>query len=386
MLPTKSNTFFDTAMTMLASVGISLQHKSTAVDAILPLISELEKIDPDNALTVGRVMQMSSAFNEVVREQISSVKIGDRYADIAALFDSVRTDTKDMVGWMADGKLDWAERLKLRWVGLRRGSVNDRFNEVRDIFLDVMKDSNQQIQVETQILDAYLQYRYAMKDAETAANHILAKAETALDAAKSTLADRANALNNDSLTPAERSDAELQRDIAMRDVQNADKRYQIALDLVNNLKIAYNTSEVVFARLQQNTDMKRRIQQQSASFFATNETTFTALSAAITGTQGLAESTHALNQMKAGADAALQDLATLGNDQLKLSAAAGYGLTISADAVAALADAIVSYQTELRGLITELRKEASDNADAIADINNQAKERITQLLQEGHTA
>lgn len=41
------------------------------------------------------------------------------------------------------------------------------------------------------------------------------------------------------------------------------------------------TSEVVFARLQQNQDMKKRIQQRSVTFFTTNKTVFAAIAAAL---------------------------------------------------------------------------------------------------------
>lgn len=373
---------FDRALSSLAAVGILLMGKEDkSLDLILPLISKLEVIDPDNALAIGRIMQMSGAFNDVVRNQISSVNVGERYAEIATLFDSIRNDTKEMVTWMQDGKLDWAERAKMKWMKLSRGTVNDRFEEVHRTFLSVIKDSTKQIEVESKILAGYQQFRFSIKEAEVAAATILTKATAALSAAKEKASAASASAQAESLEPTLRTQLELARDIALHDAQESEKVFQIAQDLVNGLKISYNTSDIVFARLQQNVDMKERIQQQSAAFFSTNETTFTALSAAFTSTQGLAESTNALEQMKAGANAAIEDLATLGNTQLERSAQSGYGATISAESVAKLADSIVSYQENLSQLVGQLRNEATENANEIARINESTKARFVAISQ-----
>ena len=51
----------------------------------------------------------------------------------------------------------------------------------------------------------------------------------------------------------------MERDEKLRDMQNEEKRYQIAKDLSDNLTISYNTSEVVMARLMQTTNAKERV-------------------------------------------------------------------------------------------------------------------------------
>jgi hypothetical protein len=53
----------------------------------------------------------------------------------------------------------------------------------------------------------------------------------------------------------------LTRDERVRDLQDEDKRYQIAKDLADNLTISYNTSEVIMARLNQTTSAKERVQE-----------------------------------------------------------------------------------------------------------------------------
>src|SRR5204862_8020374 len=90
------------------------------------------------------------------------------------------------------------------------------------------------------------------------------------------------------------------RDEKLRDLQNEERRYQITKDLSDNLTISYSSSEVIMARLMQTTNAKERVYQQSVSFFSTNETVFTPLSASFTGLFGLHASTDTLNAIKEG--------------------------------------------------------------------------------------
>ena len=128
------------------------------------------------------------------------------------------------------------------------------------------------------------------------------------------------------------------RDEKLRDLQNEERRYQIAKDLTDNLTISYTTSEVVMARLMQTTQAKERVYQQAISFFSTNETVFTALSASFTGMFGLHESTETLNAMKEGMSKSLETLSEIGDKVQEEAVKAGYGPTIRADAVKKLVD------------------------------------------------
>ena len=105
---------------------------------------------------------------------------------------------------------------------------------------------------------------------------------------------------------------ELARDEQLRNVQDEEKRYQIAKDLADNLTVSYNTSEVIMARLKQTTNAKERVYHQAISFFGTNESVFTALTASFTGLFGLHESTQTLEAMKEGVSKSLEDLADIG--------------------------------------------------------------------------
>lgn len=370
---------FDKAMSALSKLGLMKPATPDTLNAVLPLIQRIESVDPDNALLVARIMQQSSTFNEIVRTKISSIEIGSRFITISSEFDSIRDDTRDMVSWMDDGKLDWKEKAKLSWMELRRGTVAERFEKIQSTFASVMKSTSEQISTEEFVLTAYQDFRFSIKEAESAAYSIVDKATAAWEAKKTELQAATDRIATAQSAP-EKSSFELARDQLIAQVQTAESVYQIAKDLAENLKVAYNTSEIIFARLQQNIAMKRRIHEQSVSFFSTNEMVFTGLSAAFTSTQGLAESTQALDSMKAGVNQSLEALADLGGQQLEASARAGYGATIDAKSVSKLADAIVEYQSSMNTLVAQLREEATANANEIESVTNAAKDRFVALV------
>lgn len=370
--------YYDTAMTTLAKVGLNISPKESASSLVIPLVERLERVDPENALSIARTMQLSGEFNELVMTEISSLEIGSRFTEIALQFDSIRDDTTQMVEFMDDGKLDWKERIHMGWMKLRRGTVTDRFSEIKATFTDVIAGTTQQLDKESLVLDAYQNFRFAIKEAESAAAAIFQRTKDNLEQCKLTAAesDQQVATATDDL---HRSSLELARDTSLAAVKQAEDDYQLAKDLFENLKISYSTSEVVFARLQQNLDMKKRIQQRSVTFFSTNETVFTALAAAFTSTQGLAESTNALEMMQSGVNKSIEALATVGTKQLEASARAGYGATISAQSVKALANSIVEYQSTLTSMVDQLRDEATRNALEIEQYTNDAKSKFVTL-------
>ena len=125
---------------------------------------------------------------------------------------------------------------------------------------------------EAKILDAYHDYRGALKHSEVMALEVLKKAEARLEAAKKSLGEASQKVAGFSGTdPADRAKLELARDEELRNTQEEEKRYQIAKDLSDNMTISYNTSEVIMARLMQTTSAKERVYSQAVSFFSTND-------------------------------------------------------------------------------------------------------------------
>ena len=375
--------YLDKAMGAIKELGIWPQQP--AEQPITGLLNEITGFDETKVILIGRTLTQASAFNEVVRSQIAQMNVGERYNQITESFNSIRDDAKGMVDQLDDGKLDLLERASNVWMKVSRGDIATRFERIRGTYLDVSKETKNQIDREHTILEAYRDFRGALKQAEVMALELLETATKVLDDKKGVLKAASDAVAAFTTgTPADRARLEMDRDEKLRDLQNEERRYQIAKDLADNLTISYSTSEVIMARLMQTTQAKERVYQQAVSFFSTNETVFTALSASFTGMFGLHESTETLNAMKEGMSKSLETLSEIGDRVGEAAVRAGYGPTIRADAVKKLVDSVVSFQEKSRTIINEMREQATKNSAEIRDAVEDGKRRLASLAAEGN--
>ncbi|MBX9409942.1 merozoite surface protein 3b [Pseudomonas baetica] len=372
--------YLERALTGLRTIGINL-FQPVHDAPVLVLLERVAQYNNSKVTAIASVLQQSTAFNSMVREQIEGMDISTRFMDITQRFSSIREDASAMAEWMDDGRLDTLEKLKLSWMNLRRGSIPSRFNDIRESYLQVCKSANDQITRESVVLEAYMDFRMAMKAAEVDAQQVLAVAGKALEQRTQALNDAgAQVTAADTAEPARRASLELQRDEAVRALQDEDKRYQIVKDIADDLKVGYNTAEMVFARINQVHVIKERQYQRMVSFFSTNEVVLTGLAVSFTSNSGLAEATHTLNATTEGVSKGLEALGSAGNQQIEAAVKASYGSTIRVDSVRALADATLSFQTEMQSLTDSYRTESSNAARDIADAVEDAKRKFAALL------
>lgn len=372
--------FLESATAKLQSIGVAAPQTENV--PIVGVLERLERIDPDRVLVVARTLQHASYFNEVVRKHIQGVTLADRYADIAQAFTSIRDDAKMLVEHMDDGKVSLKERAQEAWMKFRRGSIEQRFQDIAVTYREVVKESRESIDSETAILSAYTDFRSALKQAEIEAYVIHEQAANELAAVQKTADDASAALEQADGDKA-RAEAELARDLAANKVRDAGKSEQIAKDLADNLKVSYATGEAVMARLAQSTDVKERVYEQAVSFFGTNETVFTALAATFVSLSGLHESTQTLENMKEGISDSIETLSEVGDEVLMAGTKAGYGPTIRAESVKKLVDSISDYQERTFETTREMRQLATDNAQEISDAVERGKARYSKLMREG---
>jgi hypothetical protein len=364
---------------------LGLVPEKTDEDPIIALLNKISDLDEDRVLAIARTLNQASTFNTVVREQIQAMSVGERYQEITEAFNSIRDDANMMVKQMEDGKTDTWERIQNIWMKASRGDIATRFDKIKGTYLEVTRDTDDQIEREQKIMDAYRDFRGALKQSEVLALEVLKKAEVKLNEAKGRLDDASKSVEAAaSAEPAERAQLELARDERVRELQDEEKRYQIAKDLADNLTVSYNTSEVIMARLQQTTNAKERVYAQSVSFFSTNESVLTALTASFTGLSGLHESTQTLNAMKEGINKSLDTLAEVGGKIQKAALEAGYGPTIQAQSVKRLVDSVTSFQEHSREIITEMREASTRNAEEIRTAVETGKKRIAALAAQGN--
>jgi hypothetical protein len=374
--------YLDKAINGLRDLGLMPEQQDEA--PIISLIEQISDLDEEKAVAIARTLSQTTLFNEVVRENITQMKVGDRYEKITDAFNNIRDDAKSMVDQLDDGKISTMEKLQNLWMKMTRGDIPDRFRKIKDTYMDVTTDTQDQIEREKKILESYKDFRVALKEAQVLAFQLLKKAEASIEKAKEALTDASKAV--DDYTGGDREQIarlELDRDQRLRELQDEDKRYQIAKDLAENLSVSYNTTEVVMARLMQSTEVKERVYSQAVSFFGTNETVFTALNASFTSLQGLHESTRTLDAMKEGVNQSLETISEVGGKVQEDALRAGYGPTIKAESVKKLVDSVVNFQEKSRSLIAEMRALAIRNELEISSAVETGKKRMAELARAG---
>ena len=378
--------YLDKAMGTIRDLGLMPKDGEKLNAPIISLLNQITDLDEDKVIAISRTLNQASLFNDVVREQIQAMDISNRYEEITNAFNSIRDDSKAMVDQLDDGKLDGFERITNVWMKVSRGDIATRFDKIKETYLEVTESTNDQMQREQLILDAYQDFRGALKQSEVLALQVLEKAKKVLNDAKAevdTAMQAVEAFQGEDLV--QRAHLEMTRDEKVRALQSEDKRHQIAKDLSDNLTISYNTSDVVMARLAQTTNAKERIYAQSISFFSTNETVLTALSASFTGMFGLHEATQTMEAMKEGTNQSLEVLADIGGKVQEAAIRTGYGPTIRADSVKKLVDSVISYQVKSLDIIEEMRIKSTANAQEIRDTVEDGRRRLAKLAEQGNT-
>jgi len=374
--------YLDKAVTKLRDLGLAPEKPDET--PVVAMIKKISDLDEEKAVAIARTLNHTTIFNEVVREQVSAMEVGERYEKIAAAFNSIRDDAQNMVKQLEDGKIDTMERMGNFWMKVTRGDIPSRFDKIKQTYNEVTRDSRDQIDRELTIQESYRDFRGALKESQVLAYEILKKAEAKLQEAKARLEEASTALEtNTDKDQVVIAKLELARDERLRELQEEDKRYQVAKDLAENLSINYNTTEVIMARLVQSNEMKERVYSQAVTFFGTNETVFTALNASFTSLQGLHESTRTLEVMKEGINQSLETLAEVGGKVQEDALRAGYGATLKAESVKKLLDSVINFQEKSRALINELRDSSARNEQEIRQAVEAGKRRLVELTKAG---
>ena len=182
--------YLDSATGALRKMGLMPTKMEDA--PITGLLQKISDLDPDRIAVITRTLGQTSVFNEVVREQISGIQIGDRYKQITEGFNSIRDDAKSLVDQYADGKISTMERIGNVWMKMTRGDIAARFDKIRKTYLDVAGETRNQVERETRILEAYRDFRGALKQSEVLALDVLKNAEGKLADAKAAHRDIAD--------------------------------------------------------------------------------------------------------------------------------------------------------------------------------------------------
>ncbi len=372
--PAPLQKYLDKALGVLQQWGV-LPAKDGPGE-LVKLLEEVRHVDEPKVLTIGRTVQYMQSFNAMVRDNVEDIQIGNRYLTISQQFDSIRDDSKQLIAQLDDGKISFTERMSNLWMKMRRGTPSDRFQQIATVYKSVTADTQKQLQKEMAIMDGYIDFRFALKEAEIVARELLEKQTVTADAARQALANAQKAVDDSGAADAPtKSRLQLTRDQAQNQFQKEDRTFQLIKDVAENLAIGYDVGETLVAKLKQTHDVKDQVYRRSVTFFTTNEHVFTILGAVYTSQHGLHEATQAHEALKKGVNKGLEDVAELGRDLERAALKAGYGSTIDPKSVEKLVAAITDYQVDSLKLIADLRKESEQNAREIRRVVETGKQK-----------
>lgn len=370
--------YLDRALGVLEELGIS--KRDDVPQELVRLLDDVRSLDEPKVVAIADTIRHMSTFNALVRDNVENINVGNRYLAITEMFDSVREDSKNLINQLQDGRISFTEKMSNLWMRMRRGTPSDRFEQIVDVYKDVSKDTKDQLVREQNIMDGYIDFRFAMKEAEIASRELLEGFLPKLEQAKQTLADAQKSVDAAATDDTKRSRLEMTRDEARHAFEDADRKYQLLKDIAENLSIGYDVGETLIAKLKQTHDVKDRVYRRAVTFFTTNEHVFTILGTVYTSQHGLHEATQATEAMKVGVNKGLEDVAELGKELERAALKAGYGSTINPESVQKLVDAIASFQIESLNSIAELRKESEENAKEIRRVVEDGKRRFQETL------
>ena len=372
--------YLDSALTTLEKYGLK-PNSEPDEPQLMALLEEVRDLDEARVVAIGQTVRHMSSFNQLVRDNVEKIRIGNRYMDITTGFDTIREDCKTLIDQLADGKIGPMEKMQNLWMRLRRGTPSKRFDEIFDTYKEVSDDTRDQLERERAIMEGYIDFRFALKEAEAAARELLEKQTPRLKDAQTSLSDAQAAVDAyEGDDTSERGKLELARDEARNELQKQDRTYQLCKDVAENLAIGYDVGETLVTKLRQTHDVKDQLYRRAVAFFTTNEHVFTILGTVYTSQFGLHEATQATEAMKEGVNKSIEDVADLSRELERAALKAGYGSTISPESVGKLVSAITDYQVESLNMIADLRKESEANAKEIRRVVEDGKKKFEQSL------
>lgn len=370
--------YLDRAVKVLGQFGGPKTEDTNS--ELIRLLEEVKHLDEPKILAMSRTISYMSRFNQLVRDNVENINVGNRYLEIAQRFDSVREDSKTLINQLQDGRISMSEKMVNLWMRLRRGTPSVRFEEIAGIYKSVAHDTKDQLDREQKIMDAYIDFRFALKEAEVMAREILEKQGPPLEAARKGVADAEAVVKASTGPDAAKAKLELARDEALHAYEVEDRNYQLLKDVTENLSVGYDVGDTLITKLKQTHDVKDRVYRRSVTFFTTNEHVFTILGTVYTSQYGLHEATAAQEAMKEGVNKGLEDVAELGRELERAAIKAGYGTTISPASVEKLVAAISDYQVESLTMIADLRKESEESSRAIRKAVEDGKKKYQETL------
>jgi hypothetical protein len=373
--------YLDKATDVLDKFGIIQKRDDRS--KLADLLKDALVIDKPKTMAVMRVLQYADTFDELVRDKIEEQRFGDRYKDIADAFTTIREDTGRLVEQADGGKNGLGQKVGYYWMKIRRGTPNERFEKIRKIFDQVAKDTNDQIQREDDIINAYIDFRMAFKGAENLCQELLQKQVLRLEGAKKAFGEAAKAVEDFKGEDAvKKGELQFARDQAKRDYDVENSRHNLIQRVTMHMSTGYDVGELLAGRLSQTHEVKKDLYTQAVTFFDTNKQNLTFMSAVYASLFGVSETTKTIGALKDGANAGLEQIAKVGGKVLTQGVEMAHGNMYDLDKVKMLADAELEFQKTTYQLVERLDREAVESAKQVRVIVDKTKAEYAKTINE----
>ncbi|MBI5066094.1 hypothetical protein HZA97_07700 [Candidatus Woesearchaeota archaeon] len=345
--------------------------KSTRDSRLITLLSKAQDVDEGRVLAICQTIQYMDDFNELARSKTGEMHFADRYNDITKTFESIRTDSAKLLQQAENGIgffEKWANKIKFFF----KGTPNDRFLDGMETVYKVCDDLETQLKRETEIKEAYKDFRTAFKQAEVLTFEVLEQQAKILTAAEVAFKTASDAVTNyKGENRSEKSNLELARDEAERAYEAQKEKRDMLEFIANDMVQSYNTTEGIVASVNETHKTKNAVYMRSVSFIGNNETMFTMMSVAYTQILGLNEGTRTLKSIKEAATKGIQQMGDLSTKVNKEGVTQAYGIGVEAEVIR-------DFNRKLTDQIVESRKLEEEQRTA----NRENTVKIEQYCQE----
>lgn len=353
---------------------------------LVRILDDVKQVDEPKIIAIADVVRYAGSFDQMIMDKIEGVSFSDRYNKVIEKISSLRDDAQKIFGFLKDGKVTLEEKIRSKLMNLMRGTPQERLKDAKKVYLSVANDAKTQIDRETDILEGYKGYRFALKSAEGLTQEVLKEqelirknAETAfLGAAEKVKQAEADSSGKDA---SEKSRLQLERDIAEENYKKEDRNYQLLLNVANNLNTGYFAQDTVMTKIRQIRDSKDAVHMQMVTFFDTNKTVLTSFVAAYVFMMGLHEATRTTQAMQEELSKSLEFLGEIGGKVDEEAMRVAYGPSYKLECFKKFIESVTTLEEQRYQLIDKLRKETEEFVTEARKIYEDGKERRSKAVE-----
>ncbi|MBU0979420.1 MAG: hypothetical protein KJ709_01320 [Nanoarchaeota archaeon] len=359
-------------------------HGVTHTDEENPLVGildDLEPIDPEEIGQIAMVVQYMSEHNAFVREQIKAMPYDDRHNRIEDNFKSIIDDLKIVEGQYADdNRISTFERWHNRIRHAIKGTTHERFEDIRNLYLEIAADTRERLQHQAVVLGNYSQYRKALKMAEGKAHGVKKTQKGNYDAAVNAMGLAAQTLADYKGDDGEeRSRLEGIRDDAITKKNEEVLRYDRIKRIAEFMTVGYNLGDMLMVKLTEKKALEQLNYDSSVTLFQTHEGVFTALDLLLTVDQGMREQLGGKEELIKGTESAIDYVMNQSFDLDVAVATAGYGDGMDRKVAEKLKQHLVEYLTKMEQVKEDNRKISTETAETYDRVWSQ--QGVNQIIQ-----